>query len=64
MEERKSAALRAMHDIEKLRPLSLETAMNQFAEKITLTLTYGLEQMGSLDGKRPYDTRECEGDAP
>jgi hypothetical protein len=45
MKERVSAAIRAMHDIENLKLLSLETAMKLFAVKITPILTYGLEQV-------------------
>jgi hypothetical protein len=45
VKERASAALRAMHDTENLRLLSLETAMKLFSAKITLILTYGLEQI-------------------
>jgi hypothetical protein len=45
VKERASAALRAMHDIENLRLLSLDTAMKLFSVKITPILTYGLEQI-------------------
>jgi hypothetical protein len=45
MKERASAALRAMHNIENLKLLSLETAMKLFSVKITPILTYGLEQI-------------------
>jgi hypothetical protein len=39
------AALRAMHDIENLRLLSLETAMKLFSAKVAPILIYGLEQI-------------------
>jgi hypothetical protein len=45
VKERASVALRAMHDIENLMLLSLQTAMKLFSAKITPMLTYGLEQM-------------------
>jgi hypothetical protein len=45
VKERASAALRAMHDNENLRLLSLETAMKLSAAEITPILTYGLEQI-------------------
>jgi hypothetical protein len=45
VKETASAALWAMHDIENLRLLSLETAMKLFSAKITLILTYGVEQI-------------------
>jgi hypothetical protein len=45
VKERAYVALRAMHDIENLRLLSLETAMKLFTTKMTQILTYGLEQI-------------------
>jgi hypothetical protein len=45
VKEKASAVHRAMHDIENLSLLSLETTMKQFAEKITPILTYGQEQI-------------------
>jgi hypothetical protein len=40
-----SVALRAMHNIENLRLLSLETTIKLFSAKIIPILTYGLEQI-------------------
>jgi hypothetical protein len=45
VKEMASAALRAMYNIENLKPLYLETAIKLFAAKISLILTYGLEQI-------------------
>jgi hypothetical protein len=49
MKKRASAALRAMHDIENLRLLSLETAMKLFSANATPILTYSLEQIWDLE---------------
>jgi hypothetical protein len=62
VKERASASLRAIIIIENLRLLSLETTMKLFCENNSDINIQSGTDVGSLDGKRPHDTRECEGD--
>lgn len=56
--ERATQAVRAMHDIQKMKSLNLETAMALFKTKIMPILTYGIEIIGEKLTRANLETLE------